>query len=263
MDYLFSPPGEAAIQCCIGAEPLIALDYDGTLSPIAPRPDLAATPPNVLAALRQLDRLAAVAILSGRSVSDVAEKLAFSPHYLVGNHGGEGLPQQAHSHAGHAAVCAQWLRQLQADPPLDAGHPGMLLEDKGLSLSLHYRACSDRPGAVRAIEARVAALEPAPRIVGGLCVVNLLPPGAADKRVALEQLVALSGCGCVLYAGDDETDEAVFHDAPGQWLTVRVGYSPASAARYFVHTQPEMETLLNRLVWMLQAARAGSAAKVR
>ena len=55
------------------------------------------------------------------------------------------------------------------------------------------------------------------------------------------------------------TDEVVFSAAPRDWITVRVGFVPTSAATFFVHNQAEIPTLLNRLVALLRAAPALSA----
>jgi trehalose 6-phosphate phosphatase len=254
MRYLFGPDGDAAMRALLTRRSLIALDYDGTLAPLAPTPDRARTMSGVLEPLRHLDQLATVAILSGRRVEDVAERMAFRPRYIVGNHGSEGLPIAEERTALFAATCRQWLHQLTDMPASGVTQPGIFIEDKTLSLSVHYRICRDRNSAVRSIESRIAKLHPTPRIIGGHCVINILPPDSPDKSSALHQLLVLSHSNNALYAGDDATDEVVFAAAPRNWITVRVGFVPTSAALFFVHNQAEIPTLLNRLVARLRAA---------
>jgi trehalose 6-phosphate phosphatase len=80
-------------------------------------------------------------------------------------------------------------------------------------------------------------------------VVNLLPPGAPHKGVALERARRQLGCDTALYVGDDETDEDVFGlDQPGQLLGIRVGRREASRASYFVRDQRRVDDLLRALV---------------
>ena len=98
-----------------------------------------------------------------------------------------------------------------------------MIEDKGLSLAVHYR------GARRKKEARALILDAAAglgdvRLVGGKQVLNVLPAGAPGKGQALERARARLGCDTAVYVGDDETDEDVFAlDQPGRLLAIRVG----------------------------------------
>jgi len=81
--------------------------------------------------------------------------------------------------------------------------PGIFVENKLRSLSIHYPArAADQSEARRAIQAAIAHLVPAPRLIGGKCVFNLVPEGAADKGDALVRLVRHDGCdGRVLHRG--------------------------------------------------------------
>jgi len=79
--------------------------------------------------------------------------------------------------------------------------------------------------------------------------VNVLPPDAPHKGLALERLRTEQGCDTALYVGDDETDEDVFTlDRPGQLLSVRVGASGRSQAAYFLKNQGEIDVLLDLLL---------------
>jgi len=254
MKHMFSPNGEAALRAFVRTDTLIALDYDGTLSPIVPHPERARTAAGIARPLCMLDELATVAIVTGRRISDIRQRLQFSPRFLIGNHGLEGLPDQDGLPEGARLQCRAWLDQLGTAPAMESVLPGILVEDKSLSISIHYRLARDRKQARDVIAKRLESLSPAPRVIGGHYVVNLLPAEAPDKGAALKHLLKLSGCRNTLYVGDDEADETVFRKAPPDWLTVRVGYRPDSAAAYFLH-QSEVAPLLNRIVAVLQTER--------
>ena len=262
MNDLFSPEGEAALVLLASRSTLYGFDFDGTLSPIVSLPADARIAPALVAHLVALCDLAPVAILTGRSVDDLRLRLGMTPTWLIGNHGAEGLPpaagetnDNAHNDAQmHRAVCASWRERLTTlFLELDAD-AGIFIEDKACSLSVHYRLARDRDAAERMIGKAIATLTPPPRLIGGKCVFNLLPDGAPDKGQALARLMAIEQCDAAFYIGDDETDEAVFYGAQENWLTVRVGASETSAARFFVAHQGEVASCLRRLVKMVAAS---------
>ena len=113
MRYLFSPQGESVLNRFIVRDTLLAFDFDGTLAPIVPHPDSASTPTSIGLAMKRLCEIATVAIITGRSVQDIRERLGFTPKYIVGNHGAEGLPGAAPSGMKLAEVAA-WESQILA-----------------------------------------------------------------------------------------------------------------------------------------------------
>lgn len=248
--HLFGPGGREALAAVLRARPLLAFDFDGTLAPIVARPDDAAVPRDEARLLAALAERLPVAIVTGRSVRDVVPRLGFAPRYVVGNHGAE---------EGSAGVDGSALdglrRRLAADAGALAG-AGVQVEDKGLSLALHYRLAADPVAAQARIEASLTPLDMRLSRFGGKCVVNVVVAGAPDKADAVLSLVARAGAGAALFAGDDVNDEAVFGRAPPHWLTVRIGRDdPASAARYFLDGHAEMARLLRELLDMTQAGR--------
>jgi trehalose 6-phosphate phosphatase len=125
---------------------------------------------------------------------------------------------------------------------------GVIIEDKGFSVALHYRQARARNATRRVVLSAARALDEA-RLVGGKLVVNCLVPGAPHKGLALERERTHFACDTVIYVGDDETDEDVFQiDRPGQLLSVRVGRRKASAAPYYIRNQAEIDRLLATLV---------------
>lgn len=252
MTRLLAPINRRTLLQWTQEDTLFAFDFDGTLAPITDDPDQAFMSHPTWRALAALSALARVAVISGRSRADLLRRLPVEVAYVVGNHGNEGLPADNGAHrVEQARCCNDWLAQLSA---LKACSPqwacllGSLIEDKGLSLSLHYRRCDDRVRAHDILSAFIEKLVPPAQVLEGAQVINLLPPNAQSKVDALTMLMAHSGCARALYVGDDSTDESVFAAAPDHWLTARVGYAGRSCARYRLANVREVRTLIELAV---------------
>lgn len=244
--------GDAAMRRLLAGPALIAFDFDGTLAPIVAHPPDARLLPAVEDALRRLTPLARIVVISGRALDDLRERAPQGTYRLIGNHGNEGVHADPLVAARAQAVCRHWrdeLERLFAQHPDDA--QGFEIEDKGTTLSVHYRRAPDSERALQVLDGFVARLDPAPRRIGGKLLVNLLPPGTQTKFEALRQLAAESDTRRVLFVGDDDTDEIVFERAPAEWLTVRVEPRDASSARYSLATQEDVERLIERLIALL------------
>jgi trehalose 6-phosphate phosphatase len=258
MRHLFSPEGELALATLARTRPLLAFDFDGTLAPIVARPDDARVPLSVSRRLARLAHMRPLAIVTGRRIADVLPRLAFTPTYVVGNHGAE-KADAAHDSPPSAAL--QAVRQHLASASLELDRLGITLEDKGHSLALHYRLARDRERARTQLEGFARTLGPALRVFGGKHVLNVVDADAPDKAAAMYELVERSGSGAALFVGDDLNDEAVFERAPPEWLTVRVGRDdPSSRARWFLDGQAEMVGLLERLIRALETAEGAASA---
>jgi len=223
---------------------LLAFDFDGTLAPIVSDPETAAMPGSTRALFDALAARRRCAVLSGRSLDDLRPRLADVPLVaLVGNHGLEiaGEPPPAGLRAGVHAWRAELAARL-------AHLPGVRIEDKGLSLSVHYRASPAPARAEAAIRAATDTLHGA-RVFGGHVVVNVVPEDARDKGDALRTLLAAAPCPSALYVGDDETDETAFALADEfPLLAVRVGPSRATRARHVLADRSQMDALLEALL---------------
>jgi len=243
MHYLFNAEGMRQLAGALSRQPLLAFDFDGTLAPIVPLPDDAKAPLSVAAGMQRLCAVAPVAIITGRGIDDVRDRLGFEPHYIIGNHGAEGLRES--DPAALDEVVNAWLIQLQ--PKIAALPEGVQIERKRYSLTLHYRLARERDRARHVLEALASSLNPRPELIGGKCVLNLMPPGAPNKQAALLSLLRQEGRQSALFVGDDETDEAVFRQAPPDWLTIRVEYSERSAARYYIGHQSEIAMVIQMI----------------
>jgi trehalose 6-phosphate phosphatase len=223
------------------AEVLLAFDYDGTLAPIVPRPEDAQMRTSTRRLLSEASRGYPCAVISGRAQADLRDMLGPVPIWeLVGNHGLEPSSQAAK----FEKQVRRWLPRLhQALDPIQ----GVVIEDKGLSVSVHYRQARRKVAAVRAIIEVTEALRSA-RVVGGKMVMNVLPENGPNKGSALERVRTKLGCDAAIYVGDDTTDEDVFALTGPKLLTVRVGEKRGSKADYYLSDQEEVDELLRRLV---------------
>ncbi len=241
MKYLFSPAGWQALTHFAATNLLVAFDFDGTLSPIVRDPGRAGMRAGTRTLLAELCARYPCAIISGRASADVRALLGGARvHTVVGNHGAE-LFDPAPTSRKVKAWHARLGRQLKSVT-------GVKVEDKRLSLSIHYRAAPDKKVARAAIGTALDTLERA-IVIPGKQVVNVLPPGSRRKGDALSALLERDGYGAAVYVGDDETDEDVFRDADTRRLLgIHVGTKRTTAAEYYLRSQTEVDRLLRALV---------------
>lgn len=189
---------------------LVALDFDGTLAPIVPRPDEAVAHPRAAGALAALAAAGCrVAIVTGRPVTDVlrlAPGFADVPGLLIYGHYGlerwaDGEVSAPEPHPG-VAPAREALRHL-----VQSGPPGADVEDKVRSVALHTRNTADPGGTLERLRPSVGSIaeKHGLEVVAGRNVLELRPAGI-DKGGALRELVAVTGAGAVLFAGDDLGD---------------------------------------------------------
>jgi trehalose 6-phosphate phosphatase len=249
MRLLFDEAGMKRLDEIVQPGMLCVFDFDGTLSPIVPQPDSALLPPEVRERLLTLATLAPVAILTGRSLTDIKKRLGFEPHYVIGNHGLEGMPGWEGRSKSYAAACAAWRSALErALCDKQRFDPGLRLEDKAYSLSVHYRMARNQAQAEQRLRALFKTLAPPPRVVEGKCVFSLMPMDAAHKGGALEELMQQAGAATAIYVGDDVTDEDVFRLRRPDVLTVRIEPHPDTAAEFYLPAMPDIVQLLDELV---------------
>lgn len=251
MQHLFGTEGEAALARTLRHKPLLAFDFDGTLTPIVARPGDARLSNDVSAYLTTLAAQLPVAIVTGRSVDDVRGRLGFAPQFIVGNHGAEDSGGEARVGEASGALDRLRARLLAMGPALDAA--GVAVEDKVHSLALHYRLSRTRELALQTMAEALADRSDSLHVFGGKLVVNVVPRAAPDKADAVHALVQRSSASCAIFAGDDVNDEPVFARAPTGWLTIRVGRdAPGSKAQYFLNDPGEVALLLERMVAKLR-----------
>jgi trehalose 6-phosphate phosphatase len=251
MQPLFGEEGMRCLKEFIRDGVLCAFDFDGTLAPIVESPEQASLPEDIRQKLVSLARRARVAVITGRSVDDIRARLGFEPAYVVGNHGLEGIPDPARQGGQYHETCRAWLRQLG---PLER-RLGVQIEDKTYSLSVHYRRAPDPVAAADRLREELPTLHPAPRIVEGKFVFNLLPTQAVDKGQAIARLIEDTGGNGAIYVGDDVTDEDVFRMRRRDILSIRVEAAEHSAADFFLPAPGDIVRLLDLMIDAFDALR--------
>jgi len=223
------------------------LDLDGTLLELAATPGAVQVSDRllrVLLALRQrLDD--AVALVTGRSITEIDRLLGLSDLAVAGIHGGERRDAAGRVHRLSADSGIDEARRALA--AFAMRHPGLLLEDKGSALALHFRlAPGMEPAARAAVAQALAASGPRYEVQAGKRVLEIKPLGASKGR-AIEQFMAEPPfAGRVpAFVGDDLTDEPGF-DVVNRMngCSVRVGAADGSRARW---TLPDVARVLDWL----------------
>ncbi|HVX38869.1 MAG TPA: trehalose-phosphatase [Gemmatimonadaceae bacterium] len=249
---------------------LLLLDVDGTLSPIAPRPEYATVPPETQRVLTALVALPGVhvASISGRAADDARRLVGVDGTWTIGNHGFElarpNAPTRARDDvAAFAPRIAEAARRAEAIAARDAG---VIVENKRWTLSVHYRLAHPRVVPELTAQIEAIATELGLRLTRGKEVLELRPPIDIDKGTAAvdlaRQLGALADGASILCAGDDRTDEDAFRAlraAMPSAVTVRVGGEASAretAAEFIVPDPDAMRVLLESL---LARRRASSA----
>jgi len=250
-----------AHECCV-----LFLDYDGTLAPIVINPAAARMGPgmqHVLTALVHHPHYR-VGIVSGRALADLRTRVGGRGLYLAGNHGleieGPGISYE-HPEARRLRSELDTLAQAMKGD-LEA-IPGAWVEDKGLTLSVHFRRVS--AASVPEVKARLIRRAgpgiDAGRFVlrTGKAVIEIRPHVQWSKGEAVCWIMAQirlekpAASILALYLGDDDTDEDAFRALDSAGVGIVVGNErQGSAAHYYVESTEEVEqllTVLSTLSW--------------
>jgi trehalose 6-phosphate phosphatase len=239
---------------------VLCLDFDGTLSPIAPMPEMAVFPEENREIVEALGRnpMCALAIVSGRALCDVKEKVSISDIMYIGNHGLEAEGPQFHFESLAPPQDTQTMEQLKKDlgRELD-GIEGVFVEDKGLTLSVHYRLANveDEPLIQKLVlkTCHPYLAEKKIHLWEGKKVLEIRPSLDWDKGKAVLWLLsrerdANQGNVFPIYVGDDVTDEDAFRALQGQGLGILVGLSDLSDAHYYLNGPDEVTDFLRHLL---------------
>jgi trehalose 6-phosphate phosphatase len=206
----------------LGGRLLLACDFDGTIS----RLDLDLWRSRVLpAAQRALRSLAAavdthVAFISGRTVADLATRVAVGGASYHGDHGAEWAVAVRGFRPDHLCIEREpvdpavqaMADRLKEEVPSIVGEDWLDLEDKGPALTFHYRRAPDIAAARARVRAAVDAVDSQGLLdrPGGVRMWELRPPGATTKRQALERLIDEQRPELVVMLGDDRNDTEAF-----------------------------------------------------
>jgi trehalose 6-phosphate phosphatase len=273
MKHLLSYWSEVSARLAGAGHILLLMDYDGTLTPIVDRPEDANLPGETKKALRALSQLPAftIGIISGRSLASVKEMVGLSDVIYAGNHGLEIEDAMGAVLTDPSAEKARPIIRELAQRLTSALEQitGASVEDKGLTLSVHYRLVDERdmPEVNRILKqiAYSAQLPGDIRITHGKKVLEVRPAVDVDKGDAVERIVEMRKqdiCRCLpVYIGDDQTDEDGFRavERYANSMSVFVGEASwQSSACYFLNSPAEVTTFL---VMLLEQAQVDSVIK--
>jgi len=263
MEYLFRQWEAFSAEVKAASRVLLLSDYDGTLTPIVGRPEDAVLSPEVR---EKLSILAGrpdfnVGIVSGRPLLEAQVLVGIEGIYYAGNHGleieGPGLsyinPEAEAARAEMKNLAREFTERL-------GGIQGVIIEDKDLSLSVHYRMVREgEEGRVTEVFHEITGppvREGKIRTSSGKKVLEVRPPIDWHKGKAVEAIreqirQVLGGEeGLVIYLGDDTTDEDVFRmlHRPEGWGIYIGRENSESKAGYYLSSTEEVGTFLTRLL---------------
>ncbi|MEW6184859.1 MAG: trehalose-phosphatase, partial [Thermodesulfobacteriota bacterium] len=251
--YLFNRLAELEPQ--LKDQPLtLFLDYDGTLTPIMDSPDLAVLSPETRALLLRLKDLTKLVIISGRSLAELRAMVDIPDLLYVGNHGAEICDGEAvsitHNPTSDQKLLPEFIMALrQSLTPI----PGMLVEEKGITASIHFRQVPlNHLGTFFDLFWKTAeTYKDHFRITKGKKVLEIRPLTAWNKGDAVEMILRTSDPGSFsIYVGDDTTDEDAYKVLREKGLSISVGRNPNSD--YHLYRQTEIHLFLEQLVILLK-----------
>ncbi len=255
MEYLFDRWGDIERALAPGA--MLLLDYDGTLTPIVERPELAVLSPDMRELLKRASQHYTLGIISGRSLAGVKELVGLEGIYYAGNHGfeisGPGVklvkPEAERARPILVKLCEELRSKL-------SNIKGAIVEDKGSTASVHYRLVAQEEfGRLKNIFEE--AVKPhidsgAVRVTHGKKVFEIRPNVEWDKGKAvlwISSVVDPKGELKPVYVGDDRTDEDAFSALREKGITILVSERPIeSNAKYFVKNVGEVKVFFERLI---------------
>lgn len=239
------------------------LDYDGTLTPIVPTPAQAKLS---LPLKRQLTRLSEklpgrIAVISGRQLADIKKKVNVPAIVYVGNHGLEIKGPGLNFNRVIAQGFSKEIRKLRELLRQKLQHiKGILLEDKRVALGVHYRLVT-KSDILKVKKICSETLKPyihakKVKVIAGKKVLEVRPPVNWHKGKAvlwlLRKFRAQSKNIVAVYIGDDKTDEEAFNVLKAGALTVFVGSTHRTQARYYLKNTAEVNVFLGYLYTLLK-----------
>lgn len=237
-----------------GRQAFVALDYDGTLTPIVARPEHATLSYPMREVLTELAHTWPTAIISGRARADVERLVGIGSIYYAGSHGFDiSGPGGLRLSVASAMMPVLFDAAAELRQRLTAV-PGILIENKLYSVAVHHRRVEHAHLAtINAAIGEVLGARPGLRRTVGKKVLELSPAVEWDKGRALRWLMrelGLERSGAVpVYIGDDRTDEDAFRAVSPEGIGILVSTVPwSSSAAFSVGDVPEVRHLLWRLI---------------
>ncbi|MBA4311284.1 MAG: trehalose-phosphatase [Chlorobiaceae bacterium] len=234
----------------------LLFDYDGTLVPIKKQPSLSILPVKMRSLIAQLSILPNifVGIVTGRSLYDIRNLVRIKNILYAANHGFQiHYKKQTWTHADAKRVLPLLNKVDVVLAKSLTPIKGVLLENKGVTLSVHYRNVN--PERVRRLK-RVLKQIIQPydgmlKITTGKKVFEVRPCISWDKGQAILRILKMfraTDKSIIIFIGDDKTDEDAFKLLPSRAVTIRVGKNKSSNAKYFVRNTSEVRQFLENII---------------
>lgn len=243
-----------------GKQLAVFLDFDGTLTPIVARPDLARLSKSIHATLERLSHLCTIAVISGRDLADVQQRVGIATLFYAGSHGFDITgPGKTHVQFEQGTEYLSLLDQAEAELREKlAAIEGCLVERKRFSIAVHYRQVE--PASVPKVKETVAdtlRLHTPLRLSKGKKVYELQPNIDWDKGKALRWLLKALDLNrpevIPMYIGDDLTDEDAFAAIHDDGIGILVAETAKQTeARYLLANPEEVQRFLEALIERLE-----------
>ncbi len=236
---LFSSLDEIEQRVASSARVALFLDFDGTLSTIVPNPTDAELDPDIRSTLKLLTARPdfSLSIVSGRALTDVRKRVGLADAIYVGNHGLEIESDSICFREPEAEALRRELRSLSLQLKLALSDTdGLEIEDKGLTLSVHFRRVNDHlHDWVRSVAFSTVERSRSFSCREGKMVLEVKPQVNWHKGHAIKWITReiLPPSSLSIYIGDDVTDEDAFAAIP-EGITIRVGEAAETHAQYLL-----------------------------
>jgi len=239
------------------------LDHDGTLAPIAQTPDKAIMPKGTKDLLRQLSKMpnCKIAIVSGRALSDISRRVGLKNIVYVGNHGfeikGPKISFKSPVPVRYRRTLEEIKKKLEKNL---SSTKGIFIEDKGFSLSVHYRLVNKKDISKVKTEFYAALVlyevRNSVKVKTGKMMLEIRPPILWDKgKVVLwllgRRLFVMRDKKMKvlpIYIGDDTTDEDAFESLKNRGITIFVGKPDDTKAQFYVKDTEEVAQFLEMVL---------------
>tara|TARA_B100000686_G_C16719611_1_gene934113 strand:+ start:323 stop:1066 length:744 start_codon:yes stop_codon:yes gene_type:complete len=236
------------------------LDFDGTLTPVRKRPELAQLSAEMSAKLIALKSFIPVAIVSGRDRDDVINLVGVEDLFYAGCHGFDIQDPRLATLPELDGQCSQEDIKVLGSSIANSieKFDGIVLKIKKWAVAIHYRTLTPTQSeSLEAIVKNIVSPLSKFRIGQGDKVIEVTPNVAWDKGKAVlwlgSQLTHLYGAGVAIYIGDDTTDEDAFHALDRNGLSILVAERPRlTSAAYRLKSPEEVGWFLDQLLCLLR-----------